>query len=460
MSIAPFNFYGSFSLNKSLEGIDVVLIGDNMPFKGVASIPQKDKEGEFLDPKGFDLSEFKWVNWVHQSSSPSEIIGEITKSRINADGTLYIEGILHANNERAKQVYELAKNLETSGNGNTLALSIEGKAIKRDGKNPKWVKESKLTAVAICPTPVNTGTWVQFMKAYNSKEQNLPKLQLDKEKAKAVFKTLFEHNIMSLENARLLKAFESLGLSQDYVTDFLFKSEMDEEEQEMYEKASRQMKSLMKGNYSKKSVLAKMISKMTDLGKGMYKSEEEGYSLSKNDMEQMYDRINKEMIDEMNDDEPDSEAEDDDDDVEKAFTFEYDESESGELLVKFFESKLSTIHKAYETKTKAIANVLLQLVAKIDNLEEQLDAFGQAPAIAKSYRGSYVGTVYDEDIIKKAQQVTTIPYLQNREKSLDIIEKALGIDIAVQVESGALHVSRLSEEQKAKILKEENVYFV
>ena len=53
---------------------------------GIASTPDMDSDGEFLDPNGMDLEFFNrygFVNWQHQTkTNPDSIVGEPTMSKI------------------------------------------------------------------------------------------------------------------------------------------------------------------------------------------------------------------------------------------------------------------------------------------------------------------------------------------------------------------------------------------
>lgn len=163
---------------------------ETMLFKGIASSADKDSQGESLDPSGFDLSSFRWVNWNHLGSKDSAtIIGEIVKASINPQNQLYIEGLLYPEVPMAKNTWTLMKALKNSPSGNKLSLSVEGKVTQRGCdpefldqekkiKNPnfsleKWNKilKSRITGVAICPTPINGSTWVDFLQKGYTEDQ-------------------------------------------------------------------------------------------------------------------------------------------------------------------------------------------------------------------------------------------------------------------------------------------------
>ncbi len=143
-----------------------------MKIGGIASTAEKDADGEYLDPKGFDLSYFKnqgFFNWHHMSKKdPNAIIGEPTGAKITPEG-LYVEGFLYSDSELAKSVYDTAKMLEKSSNNRRLGFSIEGKATKRrndDEKHAdfKYVEKAAITGCAITFMPKNPKTYMDLIK--------------------------------------------------------------------------------------------------------------------------------------------------------------------------------------------------------------------------------------------------------------------------------------------------------
>ena len=143
-----------------------------MKIGGIASTHAKDTDGEFLDPKGFDLSYFTkqgFFNWHHMSKKdPMAIIGEPTHATIKAEG-LYVEGFLYDNSPIAKSVYQTAQVLESSSKNRRLGFSIEGRAIKRrsdDENHPdfKYIEKAAITGCAITFMPKNPKTYMDLIK--------------------------------------------------------------------------------------------------------------------------------------------------------------------------------------------------------------------------------------------------------------------------------------------------------
>lgn len=160
-----FNFHIPFDIEKGKDNSGKEV----MKIKGLASTGNEDSQGEYLDPNGFDLDDFKWINYNHKGKDdPATIIGEPTKSQVK-DNKFYIEGILYPEVPMAKATWNLMKALKKSPRGNKLSLSVEGKVMERDLVNPKIVKKARITGIAICPTPINSDTWVDFLtKGYTT----------------------------------------------------------------------------------------------------------------------------------------------------------------------------------------------------------------------------------------------------------------------------------------------------
>lgn len=143
-----------------------------MRIGGIASTMDKDADGEYLDPSGFDVEPLKnsgMVNWHHQAkNSPAAIIGEPSKVELRPEG-LWIESDLYASSPMACEVYELAKTLEHDSKTRRLGYSIEGKVLKRgsnDKKSPLYNKIVKavITGVAVTHMPKNPHTFVNIIK--------------------------------------------------------------------------------------------------------------------------------------------------------------------------------------------------------------------------------------------------------------------------------------------------------
>ena len=138
-----------------------------MRIRGIASDSSKDRQGEYLDPRTMDLSDFDVINWNHKGKDdPSAIIGMPDKSkvRVTENNELYVEGILYNNVPMAKATYTLMNAMQKSNTGRKLGMSVEGMVLERDPNNPNKITKSKITGVAICPVPVNGSTWTELIQ--------------------------------------------------------------------------------------------------------------------------------------------------------------------------------------------------------------------------------------------------------------------------------------------------------
>lgn len=148
---------------KDAKGNEILKIG------GVASNMNvgADVDGEVLDVNGFELDQFLksgFINYHHLAGKdPSAIIGEPTNAYVK-DGKMHIEGVLYADSEMAQKVYSLAKALENSPSGRRLGYSIEGKALRRDPQNKKFISKARITGCAVTPMPKNGGTELTIIK--------------------------------------------------------------------------------------------------------------------------------------------------------------------------------------------------------------------------------------------------------------------------------------------------------
>lgn len=173
MSRDRFSFWCPLEITKGQEKLVDPTTGEEiMRLGGIASTSDKDADGEFLDPQGFDIKpllESGMVNWHHQAKGqPAAIIGEPTKAEIRKEG-LYIETDLYASSQIARDVYELAKTLEHDSKTRRLGYSIEGKVVKRKSDNPKdpgykHIDKAIITGVAITHMPKNPKTFANIIK--------------------------------------------------------------------------------------------------------------------------------------------------------------------------------------------------------------------------------------------------------------------------------------------------------
>lgn len=147
---------------------------DNMIFSGVASDASRDSEGESLDPNGFDYSRFLksgLINLDHLTTrSPINKsrfwIGEPIDAYVK-DGKFFVKGKLWKKSPEARAFWDKALEMRESGSNRKPGMSIEGKALERDPKNPSKVTKALITNLALTMTPVNTKTYVDIEKSRN-----------------------------------------------------------------------------------------------------------------------------------------------------------------------------------------------------------------------------------------------------------------------------------------------------
>ena len=198
-------------LQKSENLVDPTTGEQIMRLGGIASTSDEDSDGEFLDPKGFDIKPLLasgMVNWHHQAKEhPDTIIGEPTKAEIRPEG-LYIETDLYPSSKVACDVWELANTLEKDSKTRRLGYSIEGKVLKRksnDKNSPdyKHIEKAIITGVAITHMPKNPKTFANIIKGdieddFNNEEdekKNEKQKSLDTESGAALKKESVDSDI-------------------------------------------------------------------------------------------------------------------------------------------------------------------------------------------------------------------------------------------------------------------------
>ena len=166
------NFEFWCELNQVEKAVDEKTGEEIMLLGGIASTADEDSDGEFLDPKGFDIKPLLksgLVNWHHQAkTNPGTIVGEPTKAEIRKEG-LYIETQLYPHSQVACDIWELAKTLAKDSKTRRLGYSIEGRVVQRksdDPMNPDYKKIVKaiITGVAITHQPKNPKTFANIIK--------------------------------------------------------------------------------------------------------------------------------------------------------------------------------------------------------------------------------------------------------------------------------------------------------
>lgn len=181
-------------LEKSEQIVDPTTGEKTMRLGGIASTSDEDSDGEFLDPKGFDIKPLMksgLVNWHHQAKGqPSAIIGEPSKGEIRKEG-LYLEVDLYPSSKVAHEVFELAEILERDSSTRRLGFSIEGKVLKRksnDKSNPDYnhIEKAVITGVAVTHMPKNPKTFANIIKGEIDNEFEKEEEENDNQEKKAL----------------------------------------------------------------------------------------------------------------------------------------------------------------------------------------------------------------------------------------------------------------------------------
>ena len=150
---------------------------DNMIFEGLASDSSEDDEGESMNPNGFILDRFLktgLINLDHLPSRASENksrywIGEPIKAWVK-NNKFYVKGKLWKKSPEARAFWDKCLQMKESGSSRKPGMSIEGKVIERDEKNPRKVTKALITNVALTFQPVNTNSFLDIVKGKQQKD--------------------------------------------------------------------------------------------------------------------------------------------------------------------------------------------------------------------------------------------------------------------------------------------------
>ena len=178
-----FNFFLTLDLCKSSEGF--APRGDdrryeNMVFEGIASDRSEDYEGESMEPNGFELDYFLkhgLFNLDHLTARSKELksrfwIGEPLEGKI-VNNKFWVKGKLWKDSPEARAFWDKCIEMKESGSSRKPGMSIEGKVLERDPKNPKHITRAIINNIALTFTPVNFNTYLDFAKGIQ-KEDFIP----------------------------------------------------------------------------------------------------------------------------------------------------------------------------------------------------------------------------------------------------------------------------------------------
>lgn len=158
MSQDDFKFTIPAEITKSKDG--------EWRVSGLASSGSVDRQGEIIIPEGIDATPIAkgkgFFNWDHDNS-PENTVG-VLDSYKKGSGGMYVEGRLFKNHTRAKAVYEIMSSLHKGDTGR-IGMSVEGKVIARDPKNPSIITRCLIKNVALTMNPVNQDTFADIVKS-------------------------------------------------------------------------------------------------------------------------------------------------------------------------------------------------------------------------------------------------------------------------------------------------------
>lgn len=142
---------------------------DNMVVYGKASTNDEDKQGETLEPAGFDIDDFikgGMINLEHfttRKGDPSYWIGEPIEARVDGND-FFIKAKLWKDHPKARALWDTLNIMKSSGSTRKLGWSIEGNAIERDKRNKKRILKAKISHCALTFAPVNANTYADISK--------------------------------------------------------------------------------------------------------------------------------------------------------------------------------------------------------------------------------------------------------------------------------------------------------
>lgn len=150
---------------------------ENMIFQGIASDRSEDYEGESMEPNGFEIDYFLkhgLFNLDHLTSRARELksrfwIGEPLDAKIQ-DGKFWVKGRLWKDSPEARAFWDKCIEMKESGSTRRPGMSIEGKALERDPKNPKRILRAIINNIALTFTPVNFNSYLEFAKGIQSQD--------------------------------------------------------------------------------------------------------------------------------------------------------------------------------------------------------------------------------------------------------------------------------------------------
>lgn len=141
--------------------------------RGFASTPDRDFQGEIVQPQGIDINYFVksgWANYEHFQEAEYVVGAPTDNCYIDVDKGMFIEVVLFKDNKYAQSMWNLAKSIAKSGLQRNLGFSVEGYVVKRADVDKTIIEKMVVRNVALTKNPANPqATWDSFVeKAYTT----------------------------------------------------------------------------------------------------------------------------------------------------------------------------------------------------------------------------------------------------------------------------------------------------
>lgn len=249
---SKFNFFIEADSNDALEKAKKFEKGDNkrysnMVFSGIASDDSCDADGESMTPTGFDISYFKKNGYFNLDHLPTRAkdkkssywVGEPLDAKVEKN-KLWVKGRLWEKSPEARAFWDKCIEMKESGSSRKPGMSIEGRVIERDKKNPKKITKAQITNIALTMNPVNGNSYVDILKgkqssdfvdyefegALNNNSEEILVEYIDKNGDKVTVDKDFKIKIVKKDTSLsdvISKKFEKGEISEDIYKDFLKK---------------------------------------------------------------------------------------------------------------------------------------------------------------------------------------------------------------------------------------------
>lgn len=136
-------------------------------------MPGQDLQREEVDPQGLDIDYFLGKGlpkgaggYINLDHDPHTIVGYPEAGKIGPQGFWVKWRTL--NTPLVHKIMEQMKALKEAGWPRRYGMSIEGVVQDRDPENPQFIRRAFIRNVALTPTPVHPGTFVDFAKSLNA----------------------------------------------------------------------------------------------------------------------------------------------------------------------------------------------------------------------------------------------------------------------------------------------------